>query len=87
MSLRQWLAMFCFYAMYVLLGTSIFYSIEHNLETERRAVRLQERIEINGKFIIFMLQYLKQKNDFNIEETFDFFSELNVCIYKRKLLQ
>lgn len=52
MSLRQWLALFVFYAMYVLLGTSIFYTIEHNLETERRAVHLQERIDINGKWVI-----------------------------------
>lgn len=61
MSLRQWLAMFIFYAMYVLLGTSIFYTIEHNLETERRAVRLQERIDINGKFVrMFVFERLKQ---------------------------
>lgn len=52
MSLRQWLALFVFYAMYVLLGTSIFYTIEHNLETERRAIHLQERIDINGKLVI-----------------------------------
>lgn len=51
MSLRQWLALFVFYAMYVLLGTSIFYTIEHNLETERRAIHLQERIDINGKLV------------------------------------
>ncbi|XP_037038541.1 open rectifier potassium channel protein 1-like [Bradysia coprophila] len=47
MSLRQWLAMFAFYAMYVFLGASIFYTIEHNLETERRAAQLQERIDMN----------------------------------------
>ncbi|KAJ6635031.1 Open rectifier potassium channel protein 1 [Pseudolycoriella hygida] len=47
MSLRQWIAMFLFYAMYVFLGTSIFYTLEHNLETDRREIRLQERIEIN----------------------------------------
>lgn len=49
MSLRQWFAMFAFYAMYVFLGASIFYTMEHNLETERRAVHLQERIDINGE--------------------------------------
>lgn len=49
MSPRQWLALLLFYTSYLFFGASVFYHVEHQLETDRRAVELQERIEINGE--------------------------------------
>ena len=46
---KKWWAMFALYMVYLFLGTIVFYYNEHQLETERRAVALAERIEINGE--------------------------------------
>lgn len=51
MSPRQWLALLCFYTIYLFFGASIFYHIEHDYEMERRAEHLESRIVINGNFI------------------------------------
>lgn len=50
MSPKQWLALFCFYISYLFFGASVFYHIEHELEAHRRAIDLQNRIDINGNF-------------------------------------
>lgn len=49
MTPKEWLALFAFYAAYLFFGSSVFYHNEHALETERRAEKLAERIEMNGK--------------------------------------
>lgn len=46
---RQWFILLTFYTTYLMFGAAVFYQIEHELETERRARSLQERIDINGK--------------------------------------
>lgn len=51
MSPKQWLALLCFYVSYLIFGASIFYHIEHGIEAEKRADRLEERIEVNGKYL------------------------------------
>jgi hypothetical protein len=50
MSPKQWFALLAFYILYLFFGASVFYHGEHRLETERRAVALAERIEINGNY-------------------------------------
>lgn len=50
MSPKQWLALLCFYVSYLFFGASIFHHIEHGVELENRAEKLQERIEINGNY-------------------------------------
>lgn len=45
---RQWVILLTFYVVYLIFGASVFYEMEHELETDRRAKALQERIEING---------------------------------------
>ncbi|XP_065088633.1 open rectifier potassium channel protein 1 [Ochlerotatus camptorhynchus] len=47
MTPKEWLALFAFYAAYLFFGSSVFYHNEHALETERRAEKLAERIEMN----------------------------------------
>lgn len=49
MSPKQWLALLCVYISYLVFGASVFYYIEHGIETEKRAAQLQKRIQINGK--------------------------------------
>jgi hypothetical protein len=51
MSPKQWLALLTFYLSYLFFGATVFYYLEQELETERRAVALMERIEINGEFL------------------------------------
>lgn len=51
MTPKQWLALLLIYLGYLFAGALIFYFMEHSLETKRRAVQLEERIKINGKFI------------------------------------
>lgn len=46
---RQWAFLLSFYTIYLMFGACVFYYIEHNAETERRAKDLQSRIEINGR--------------------------------------
>lgn len=48
MSPRQWLSLLCFFVSYLFFGASIFYHIEHDLETERREVNKRQRIEMHG---------------------------------------
>lgn len=45
---RQWVILVTFYTSYLMFGACVFYHIEHNAETERRAQALKARIEING---------------------------------------
>lgn len=47
---RQWFILLAFYTSYLIFGAAIFYQIEHELETVRRAQALQNRIDINGNF-------------------------------------
>lgn len=49
MTPKQWFSLLCFYIFYLFLGASVFYHEEQRLETDRRAVALAERLEINGK--------------------------------------
>jgi hypothetical protein len=50
MSPKQWFSLLVFYILYLFFGAMVFYHGEHRLETERRAVALAERIEINGNY-------------------------------------
>jgi hypothetical protein len=50
MSPKQWFSLLVFYISYLFFGAMVFYHGEHRLETERRAVALAERIEINGNY-------------------------------------
>ena len=50
MSPKQWFSLLLFYILYLFFGAMVFYHGEHRLETERRAVALAERIEINGNY-------------------------------------
>lgn len=50
MSGKHWLVLILFYISYLFFGASIFFHIERELETERRAVAHAERIEINGNY-------------------------------------
>lgn len=52
MSPRQWWSLLAFYISYLFFGASVFYHNEHSLESERRAVALAERVEINGNYIL-----------------------------------
>lgn len=55
MSPKQWLALLCFYFSYLLFGASIFYHIEHDLETITRQDTYNSRMAVNGKIIILTL--------------------------------
>lgn len=50
MSPKQWLSLLTFYILYLIFGASVFYHVEHKLETDRRAMATNERIEINGNY-------------------------------------
>lgn len=50
MSPKQWLSLLTFYILYLIFGASVFYHVEHKLETDRRAMATSERIEINGNY-------------------------------------
>lgn len=50
MSPKQWLSLLTFYILYLIFGASVFYHVEHKLETERRGMANSERIEINGNY-------------------------------------
>lgn len=45
---RQWVFLLTFYTFYLIFGACVFYHIEHNAETERRAQALADRQEITG---------------------------------------
>lgn len=51
LALRQWIILMAFYTVYLIFGAAVFYKIENELEAERRAAALQERISINGGFL------------------------------------
>jgi hypothetical protein len=51
MSMKQWLALFTLFVLYLLLGAALFYHIESNLEVERREKEYQEGLEIQGQSI------------------------------------
>lgn len=53
MSPKQWLALLCFYFSYLLFGASIFYHVEHDLETETRKETYENRMAVTGKIGIF----------------------------------
>lgn len=59
MSPKRWILLLIFYISYLMFGASIYYHIEHNLEKERRASQLQERIEINE----YLTYQLESKNE------------------------
>ncbi|KAG5682182.1 hypothetical protein PVAND_011550 [Polypedilum vanderplanki] len=48
MSPKQWLSLLTFYILYLIFGASVFYHMEHKLETQRRIAANSERIEINA---------------------------------------
>lgn len=52
MSPKQWLALLCFFVSYLFFGASVFYFIERDLETERRAVNYQQRLELHGMMMV-----------------------------------
>lgn len=62
MSPRQWLAMLAFYVSYLFFGASVFYTLEQDLETERRIQALQDRIDVNGIEFIPPLAVITAKN-------------------------
>ncbi len=84
MSPRQWLALLCFYVSYLIFGASIFYHIEHGIEAEKRAFQLDERIEVNGKYLNLIFFERRIRRAFLIIELSvalyenDNFSRLNV---------
>ena len=49
MSPKRWILLLIFYISYLMFGASIYYHIEHRLETEQRQEQLRERIQIHGK--------------------------------------
>lgn len=49
-------------------GACVFYHIEHNAETERRAKELQARIDINGRWFNYLLDYC-QSSTFQIQSS------------------
>lgn len=55
MSKKQWMVLLMLFLTYLLLGASIFYHIESRLEIERVETAKQERIEINGERIQFLV--------------------------------
>ncbi|XP_058129094.1 open rectifier potassium channel protein 1 [Anopheles ziemanni] len=54
MTPKEWFALLLFYAAYLFLGASVFYHVENDLETERRAEELAERIEINEMLVRYL---------------------------------
>ncbi|XP_052868546.1 open rectifier potassium channel protein 1 [Anopheles cruzii] len=54
MTFKEWFALLLFYAAYLFLGASVFYHVENDLETERRAKELAERIEINEMLVKYL---------------------------------
>ncbi|XP_035783662.1 open rectifier potassium channel protein 1-like [Anopheles albimanus] len=54
MTPKEWFALLLFYAAYLFLGASVFYTVENELETDRRADELAERIEINEMLVKYL---------------------------------
>ncbi|XP_059621485.1 open rectifier potassium channel protein 1 [Phlebotomus argentipes] len=57
MSPKQWLAMLTFYVSYLFFGASVFYTLEQDLETERRIQALQDRIDVNELLVEYLAPY------------------------------
>uniref|UniRef100_A0A6B2EDJ6 Putative open rectifier potassium channel protein 1 n=1 Tax=Phlebotomus kandelakii TaxID=1109342 RepID=A0A6B2EDJ6_9DIPT len=57
MSPKQWLAMLAFYVSYLFFGASVFYTLEQDLETERRIQALQDRIDVNDLLVEYLAPY------------------------------
>uniref|UniRef100_A0A1L8DDH0 Putative open rectifier potassium channel protein 1 n=1 Tax=Nyssomyia neivai TaxID=330878 RepID=A0A1L8DDH0_9DIPT len=57
MSLKQWLVMLAFYVSYLFFGASVFYTLEQELETERRIQALQDRIDVNELLVEYLVPY------------------------------
>jgi peptidoglycan/LPS O-acetylase OafA/YrhL len=51
MSMKQWLALFTLLVLYLLLGATLYYYIESDLEAERREIEYNEGLELQGEFI------------------------------------
>lgn len=49
---RQWVILLTFYTIYLMFGASVFYHIEHAAETDRRSKELQDRMAINGMYVL-----------------------------------
>lgn len=49
MSRKQFLALLLFYVSYLFFGASVYYTLEQELETADREVKLLKRIDINGE--------------------------------------
>uniref|UniRef100_A0A182QZ56 Potassium channel domain-containing protein n=1 Tax=Anopheles farauti TaxID=69004 RepID=A0A182QZ56_9DIPT len=54
MTPKEWFALLLFYAAYLFMGASVFYHVENDLETVRRAEELAERIEINEMLVKYL---------------------------------
>ncbi|GAB0094942.1 open rectifier potassium channel protein 1 [Sergentomyia squamirostris] len=55
MSPKQWLAMLAFYVSYLFFGASVFYTLEQELETERRIQALQDRVDVNELLVEYLV--------------------------------
>lgn len=64
---RQWIALATFYTSYLIFGAAVFYHIEHEQESERRASALQTRIYVNGKFVVYDRVYVCVNAPLNID--------------------
>lgn len=70
LALRQWIILMAFYTVYLIFGAAIFYKIEHELEAERRAEALQERIDINGRLqTTNYMQYVYYRTAYTIQQS------------------
>lgn len=54
MSKKQWMVLLMIFFAYLLFGTGLFFYLESQDEIEKVQKARQERIEINGKFFIFL---------------------------------
>jgi heme exporter protein D len=48
----RWLAVTIAYIVYILLGAVVFYQIEGSLEAERRVQERNERLEMEGEWLM-----------------------------------
>jgi len=55
MSPRQWFSLLAFYIAYLFFGAIVFYTIEQELETQRRYDAVLARIQIHGKSANFAI--------------------------------
>lgn len=55
MSLKQYLALFCLFLIYINLGAFMFFSIERPVEEDRRKVEKSAALEIKGGLLFMLL--------------------------------